>query len=133
MHFLHEICVLYWIFYKKTYDFYLFRPYDTITLLATKPAWYLGMYHIYIWIYIYIHIYIYIFIYIYLYIYVYIYFRVLFLPLTFSNPDGELTNPRFWWKNNTCKISGKNFDVSLGQFCFEVHEILNKSKFSKCS
>ena len=68
-----------------------------------------------------------------IYIYMYIYIRVFILPLTFSNPDGELTNPRFWWKNNTCKISGKNFDVSLGQFCFEIHEILNKSKFSKCS
>ena len=62
-----------------------------------------------------------------------IYIRVFILFLTFSNPDGELTNSRIWWKNNTCKISGQDFDVSLGQFCFEIHEILNKSKFSKCS
>ena len=49
--------------------------------------------------------------------------------LLFSNPDGKLTNPRFWWKNNTYKILGKIFDVSLRQFCFKVHEILTNQNF----
>ena len=31
-------------------------------------------------------------------------------------------------KNNACKISGKNFDVSLRQFCIEVHELRYMAK-----
>ena len=66
---------------------------------------------------------------IYLYIYIYIYIWVLLSPLTFSNPDGELTAGRIWWKNNTYKITGKNFDVSLGQFYFEALKSLTNQNF----
>jgi len=62
------------------------------------------------------------------------YIWVFFHPQLFQIPTANSPIQDFGEKITPAKFWETNFDVSLaGQFCFEVHEILNKSKFSKCS
>ena len=66
------------------------------------------------------------------YIHIYI-LGCFFRPSIFQIPTANSSLEDFGEKITPEKFREKNLTFQLGSFCFEVHEILNKSKISKCS
>ena len=60
-----------------------------------------------------------------------IYIHILYLYIQIPTANSPILD--FGEKIAPAKFQEHFFNVSLGQFCFKIHEILNKSKFSKCS